>query len=103
MIFTIGSGTKGNVYKMTIDGGQPVQLTFFDAALTWSPAWSPDGRRIAFICDQGGTPKVWIVNADGGAARPLDKTNASDSDDKLAWSPSPEIVYQHRETIIFVV
>ena len=94
VIFTIGSGTKGNVYKMIIDGGQPVQLTFFDAALTWSPAWSPDGRRIAFICDQGGTPRVWIVNADGGAARPLDKTNAAGADDILAWSPSPEIVYQ---------
>jgi Tol biopolymer transport system component len=92
--FTTGSDTtKGNVYKMTIDGGQPVQLTFFVATRTWGPAWSPDSRRIAFICDQEGAPKVWVVNADGGAARPLDKTNASDSNYELAWSPSPEIVY----------
>ena len=92
--FTIGSGTKGNVYKMTIDGGQTVQLTFFDAAQAWSPAWSPDGARIAFVCDQGGPSKVWVVNADGGTARPLDKTNAAGTDDLLAWSPTPEIVYQ---------
>jgi Tol biopolymer transport system component/DNA-binding winged helix-turn-helix (wHTH) protein len=92
--FTIGAGAKSNVYKMTIDGGQMVQLTFFDAATTASPAWSPDGRRIAFICDQGGTPKAWVVDADGGTARVLDKTNASDSNFRLSWSPSPDIVYQ---------
>jgi len=79
---------------MPIDGSQPVQLTFFDSAMTASPAWSPNGRRIAFVCDQGGTPKVWVVNADGGTANPLDKTNASNTNNGLAWFPSPEIVYQ---------
>jgi Tol biopolymer transport system component len=91
--FTIGSATKGNVYKMGVDGGQPVQLTSFDAAGAWSPAWSPDGRRIAFISNQGGTAKVWLVNADGGDARPLDKTDDTDTDHALAWSPSPDILY----------
>ena len=92
--FTSGSGAKSNIYKMPIDGSQPVQLTFFDSAMTASPAWSPNGRRIAFVCDQGGTPKVWVVNADGGTANPLDKTNASNTNNGLAWFPSPEIVYQ---------
>jgi Tol biopolymer transport system component len=92
--FTIGSGTKGNVYKMSFDSSQPVQLTFFDAAMSLSPAWSPDGGRIAFICDQGGAPKVWVVNADGGSARPLDGTGAADTDYQLTWFPSLEIVYQ---------
>src|SRR5262249_9224715 len=92
--FTISSTTGSNVYKMNIDGGQPVQLTFFDAAGVSSPAWSPDGRRIAFICGEGGTPKVWVVSADGGTASPLDKTNASDTSYYLDWSPSSEIVYQ---------
>ena len=91
--FESGSYPKMNIYKMPIDGGQSVQLTFFDA-LSTSPAWSRDGRQIAFICDQGGAPKVWVVNADGGTARPLDKTNASDTNNLLAWFPSPEIVYQ---------
>jgi serine/threonine protein kinase len=85
---------KSDVYKMAIDGGQPVQLTFVDGATSSSPVWSPDGQWIAFVCDQGGTAKVWVVNADGGAARPLDKTNASGTNYELAWFPSPEIVYQ---------
>jgi Tol biopolymer transport system component len=88
------SDTEGNVYKMSVDGGQPVQLTFFDAATSSSPAWSPDGRRIAFICNQGGTAKVWTVNTDGGSVRSLDKTNSSDTNYGLAWAPSAEIIYQ---------
>jgi serine/threonine protein kinase len=93
--FVINShDAKRNVYKMAIDGGQPVQLTFFDGAGSSSPAWSPDGQWIAFVCDQGGTAKVWLVSADGGPARMLDKTNASDTNYALAWFPSSEIVYQ---------
>jgi Tol biopolymer transport system component len=92
--FSGGSGAKTNIYKMSVDGGQPVQLTFFDAAKSFSPAWSPDGRRIAFICDQGGTPKVWVVDPGGGMASPLDKTNASDTNQRLAWFPKTEIIYQ---------
>jgi len=91
--FTIGSDPNSNVYKMAVDGGEPVQLTSFDAALTKSPAWSPDGKRIAFISNQGGRPKVWVVNADGGAAQPLDKTDETETNYYLAWSPSPDILY----------
>jgi serine/threonine protein kinase/Tol biopolymer transport system component len=94
--FTMGSATESNIYKMGVDGGQPIQLTYFAASTTWSPAWSPDGRRIAFISNHGGTAKVWVVSADGGNARPLEKTDASDTNYGLAWSPSPDIFYQAR-------
>jgi Tol biopolymer transport system component len=94
LAFTIAAGAKSNIYKMAIAGGQPIQLTFFDAATSESPGWSPDGHRIAFICNQGGTFKVWVVNADGGTAHRLDKTDASDTNNRLAWFPSSDIVYQ---------
>ena len=94
LAFAMGSGTKTNVYKMPIGGGQPVQLTFFDAALAASPSWSPDGRRLAFIGNQGGTPKVWLVDADGGKMRRLDKTAPQSTNLELSWFPSSEIVYQ---------
>jgi serine/threonine protein kinase/Tol biopolymer transport system component len=94
VVFASGSNAESNIYKMSIDGGQSVQLTFIDAAFSASPAWSPDGRQIAFICDQGGTPRVWVVSADGGAAHPLGKTNASNTNRRLTWFPSTDIVYQ---------
>jgi len=94
--FTMGSGIQSNVYRMAVDGGQPVQLTSVDASSTWSPAWSPDGNQIAYISDQGGTTKVWIVSSQGGNARPLEKTDASDTNNVLAWSPSRDVVYPAR-------
>jgi Tol biopolymer transport system component len=88
-------GTRGITagIVLAIDGGQSVQLTSVDTAGTWSPAWSPDGKRIAYISDQGGTAKVWVGSAEGGNPRPLEKTDARDSDHVLGWSPSPDIVY----------
>jgi eukaryotic-like serine/threonine-protein kinase len=95
--FTKGSDVKGSVYKMALDGGQPVQLTSFGASQTWSPAWSPDGQEIAFVSNQAGNEKVWIVNSNGGAARVLDKTNAAETNDRLTWSPNRYLVYATRE------
>jgi Tol biopolymer transport system component len=80
-----------NIFKMQLPAGEPVQLTFFK---DWAvcPAWSPDGQRIAFVADQNGVAKVWIISTNGGTAQPLENTNVSDSD-RLAWWPHSEIVY----------
>jgi Tol biopolymer transport system component len=36
-----------------------------------APAWSPDGRQIAFLTDRTGRWEVWVMQADGGAQRPM--------------------------------
>jgi len=83
-----------NIFKLSVAGGERVQLTFFEHTKTANPAWSPDGQRIAFVGDQNGTPKVWTISANGGAAQALETTNASDTNYQLAWWPSSDIVYQ---------
>jgi len=95
--FTRGSDVKGDVYKMALDSGQPVQLTSFGVARTWSPAWSPDGREIAFVSNQSGSERVWVVNSSGGTPRVLDRTNASNTNDYVTWSPNPYVVYAASE------
>ena len=83
-----------NIFKKSADGGEPIQLPFFEHAATSSPAGSPDGQRIAFIGNQKGASKVWTIGINGGTAQPLEYTNASDTNFKLTWWPSSDIVYQ---------
>ena len=94
LAFMVDIGGKFNLFKMPIEGGEPIQLTFFDSENPSQPAWSPDGKQIAFICDQGGTAKVWIADTSGGTVRQLDKTDASNTNGRLSWPTPSEIVYQ---------
>ncbi len=96
--FALGANqAETNIFKMQAIGSDPTQLTYFGHALTSSPAWSPDGQRIAFVSDQNGTPRVWTISANGGAPQPLEETNAANTNSRLAWWPSREIVYQKPE------
>ena len=39
-----------------------------------APAWSPDGRKIAFVSDRDGTYEVYLMNADGSRQQQADAT-----------------------------
>jgi WD40 repeat protein len=54
------------LWLMTADGGDPLQLTYGDFDAT-NPRWSPDGRRIAYISNEGGNTSLWMVDVPGGA------------------------------------
>ena len=49
-----------------------------------APAWSPDGRQIAFESDRGGGLDIYVMNADGSAVKRL--TNDPATDSEPAWS-----------------
>ncbi|TMO72076.1 amidohydrolase [Pseudoalteromonas sp. S3785] len=54
----------GDIYTMTISGGEATKLTS-DIAWQMQPRFSPDGKHIAFTSDQGGGDNIWIMDADG--------------------------------------
>lgn len=50
-----------------------------------TPRWSPDGRRIAFVSDCGGSPQVRVAWLDAGSSVAI--TNHVTAPANLAWSP----------------
>jgi Tol biopolymer transport system component len=60
----------------------PTQLTYADGAQS-EPALSPDGRQVAYVSDKGGTPHIWLVDANGTATRQL--TDGNDPDHDPTW------------------
>src|SRR5438477_3298962 len=50
-----------------------------------SPAWSPDGSKIAFISDRSDKNQIYVISASGGEAEPL--TSLEDGVSRFQWSP----------------
>ena len=55
---------------MNADGGNVRRLTTHPAMDYW-PAWSPDGKRIAFTSNRDGNYEIYVMNADGSDLRNL--------------------------------
>lgn len=58
------------LWLMTSEGGDPLPLTYgeFDAT---APRWSRDGRRIAFVSNEGGNTSLWVIDVVGGRKTPI--------------------------------
>ena len=50
-----------------------------------SPAWSPDGTRIAFYSERDGNAEIYVMNADGTGVTRLTRTPADEG--YPAWAP----------------
>ncbi len=72
------------IFTMDSDGTDVKQLTA-NTAIDLSPAWSADGKQIAFASDRDGNVEVYTMNADG--TNQVNRSNNGARDFKPAWSP----------------
>ena len=73
-----------SLWVMSDDGSDPVRLTDGTSDDTL-PAWSPDGKRIAYVSNRAGNRDIWIMNADGTHRQNVTRTAADEW--TPAWSP----------------
>ncbi|CCQ11671.1 FIG01058271: hypothetical protein [Pseudoalteromonas luteoviolacea B = ATCC 29581] len=87
---TIAFDLLGDIYTMSIDGGEAKRLTT-DIGWQMQPRFSPDGKYIAFTSDQGGGDNIWIMLADGSEQKAV--TNESFRLlNSPAWSPDGDFI-----------
>lgn len=82
---------KGKVEKIPSPSGQETrprgtikQITFGKGP-DLAPAWSPDGKRIAFHSERSGNFDIWFIQPDGGSPNQL--TTSSLDEGQPSWSP----------------
>ena len=51
----------------------------------WSPRWSPDGARLAFLSQRSDFNEIWLVDPDGANLRQLSHAGLDLAD--ISWSP----------------
>jgi len=77
-----------DIWMVSWDGSQDIQLTYNTDSSSSSPRWSPDGKYISFEADRPGKAKgtqVWVLDRRGGEARQL--TDVKGHLGAYAWSP----------------
>ena len=88
---------RTHIYLFELDRGQVRQLTFGDFDDS-SPAWSPDGRSIAFVSNRTDEPDansntdIWLVATESAEAQPtlIQVTRGEGSDRSPVWHPKGE-------------
>ncbi|MEJ2733615.1 MAG: hypothetical protein P8189_08635 [Anaerolineae bacterium] len=76
------------IYVMGIDGTGVRRLTN-NAANDGLPTWSPDGRTLAFVSNQGGPWAVWAMSPTGSNRRKLFNIGGERFDwlhERISWS-----------------
>jgi TolB protein len=91
LIFSSSMQSNPELYVSDINGARPKRLTFSNGANV-SPAWNPKtGQTIAFVSDRGGTPQLYLMNADGTSPTKIDLPEKGYVIDP-AWSPNGQLL-----------
>jgi len=80
----------GHLFELPIDGGDGRPLT---SGRSWNmfPRYSPDGARIAYTSDAGGSNDLWVLERESG-----ERTNVSDERPPVfqgTWSRDGDALY----------
>lgn len=77
-----------NIWIVGTAGGEAMQVT--QSGHDSSPAWSPDGKTLAFLSSRSGNSEIYLLSMEGGEAKKL--TTLSTGADLFQWSPDGKTI-----------
>jgi tricorn protease len=91
------------VYVIDVPGGEPEQITKGTQSWKYQPAWSPDGKKIAYT---DGSQTIYVVDRETGKITPADSSDYWEIRN-YSWSPDSRwLAYSkyedHRYHSIFI-
>ncbi len=78
---------RGEIVTVPAEKGDPRYLTATPGAHERGPAWSPDGKEIAYLSDESGEYELVIAAQDGKGTPRRIRVPGSGFYDRLTWSP----------------
>ena len=87
---TIAFAYKGDLYSVSVNGGEARQLTTH-AAFDSHPVWSPDSKKIAFQSNREGSLDIFVIDAKGGA--PTRLTTNSGKETPIAFKDNDHVLF----------
>lgn len=83
--------STSDLWLLSTDGKTQRRLTAHKGKSS-GPAWSPDGKQIAFVSKRGGdVPQIFVIPLDGGEA--VQFTNLPMGPSGLKWAPDGKTLY----------
>ena len=95
---------RGELFNVPVKEGYTINLTRSSGAFDRDPAWSPDGKQVAFWSDRSGEFEIWLQDPDGKSpARQLTKRGKGYGY-HLFWSPdSKKMAFIDETNTIFII
>ncbi len=87
---------RGDIWSLPAENGTPRSLTRTSGVAERMPAWSPDGKWIAYFSDATGEYELYMTQSDGlGETRQLTKAGAAPAAFRFnpTWSPDSKHIY----------
>ena len=82
---------ESSLYTINVDGTGLKTLTTVPGS-DFDPAWSPDGRRIAFTSVRDGNKQIYVLDVNSLAITRLTSVNADIESSQPAWSPDGNLI-----------